>query len=823
MRILEQDEAYLNIDESKLPQIEGLSPWMTRLLYVRGARDEAAIKEFFNPSLSTLHDPMLFRDMDKAVARINLALERDEKICIFGDYDADGICATAILGRYLKDCGARVAYHIPSRHEHGYGMSAEAVQLLYEYGINLIITVDNGIAAADEVRMCRELGMDVIVTDHHRCQGELPECAAVIAHTRPDNTYPNDALCGAGVALKLVHAHGGYEKMLPFVPLAGLATIADIVPLVGENRVLAAECISAMNAGTCFPGLLALGRESKLCADAPFDSRDLSFGVIPRLNAAGRMRDARPGMRLLLSRSIEEASEIARQLTELNNLRKEEEQKIYDSAVKLLEGRDLTGERVIMLFSEEWNTGVVGIAASRLSERFYRPTMVFARQGDTLTGSARSIEGVDIFAALHANRAFLTRYGGHARAAGANLKVEDFEGLRRALNAYIAETVPDSVFVPRNKYELDVGIDELTIDFCKEIERLAPFGEGNPTPTVCLKNAKARYAKRIGNDGTHLKFFAQQEDKSCECVGYGMGYGLQTVLAMDRCRIIGTPSVNEWRGQTTVQLRLKAIAAEPIADLDAYIDSRAGLFTDAFYRNLLYNGFDADIDYEVVDADECALELLNADIAGSLILCFTADGARRLLNIIQDNGLWKRVDVRVKSRHRTAIAYNTALFAPVMCSADLSPYRSVLVYDTAVSLGMLKSIGEMAPNAMLFAAKGGGMDMAGMFSCNRESMGKLYNAARGAMSGGPCKWEDVRRKMREATGVGESACGFAINVFTELGFIERMPECRLQLVPNADKRDLNESALYVAATSLPDMNKRYVDALASGLGGEEWI
>lgn len=820
MRVFEQDEAYRDIDEASLPKIDGLSEWMLKLLYVRGARDETAIEEFFNPSLSSLYDPMLFLDMDKAVARIKLAIENQEKICIFGDYDADGICATSILGRYLKEHGAKVAYHIPSRHEHGYGMNESAVRMLAEYGIKLIITVDNGISAIEEIKFSKKLGMDVIVTDHHRCQGEIPDCVAVIAHTRPDNTYPNQILCGAGVALKLVHALGGFDDMLPYIPLAGLATIADIVPLMGENRVLAVEAIRAINAGECFPGLLALCKEAKQPNDTtPYDSRDLSFGVIPRLNAAGRMKDARPGVKLLLSNDPVESEQIAKQLTELNNLRKDEEQKIYDSAIAMLEKEDLTDQRVIVLCSDEWNTGVVGIAASRISERFYRPTLIFARNGDNLTGSARSIEGVDIFSALQANSSFLTRYGGHARAAGANMNIEDYEGFKHALNSYIRANIPDEVFVPKQRYELEMNIEDITVDFCRDIDRLAPFGEGNPIPTICIKNVKPRCIKRIGNDGAHLKLFAQKGDKNLECVAYSRGYAFQTVVAMDRCRIMGNPCINEWRGQVGVQLRVKAIAAEPISDITAYIDSRVCMFADAFYKNLLYNDDVAVGEYELVDADDCLLELINADIAGSLVLCFTVSGARRMLATIEKYNLWRRLDVRNKSRFIAPVPYNTCMLAPVLSTTDLSIYRNVLIYDSAVSTGMLEEIREMAPDAMLFVSDGGEVDLPDYCSCNRETMGRLYNAARTAGSEKINKREDLIKKMRELTGCSELTAVFALDVFCELNLVEKNRDGLYSFVESSKKVELSDSKLYAKAVSMSEMNKNYVNALASDSGG----
>ncbi len=811
MKLLERDPRYIDIDVKDLPNVEGVSTYLLKLLYARGAKDERSVREFLNPSIDMLMDPMLFVDMDKAVSRIKKAILGSELICVFGDYDCDGICATAILVRYLKECGAKISYHIPSRHEHGYGMSKEAVQLLHEHNVGLIITVDNGITAASEVRFASSLGMDVIVTDHHRFQGELPDCCAVICHTRPDNTYPESILCGAGVALKLVHALSDFETMQKYIPLAGLATIADIVPLISENRVLASLAIEAINKGECFPGITAIVRETTrtengvICCDA----RDLSFGVIPRINAAGRMKDAMPGVSLFLTNDMDEAETISKELTALNMLRREEEQRIYDSAIKMIESSDLTDERVIMLYSKEWNPGVIGIAASRICDRYYRPTIIFSLQDGTLTGSARSIDGVDIFSILHEHRDMLTRYGGHMRAAGATLSFENFEAFKASVNSYVRANFKDELFIPKQFYELDTNLSELSMELVDEIEKLAPFGECNPMPTFCIKNAKARNLRRIGEGGYHLKFMLMQNKAEVETVFYCMGHELEYINSMDTCSLVCTPTINTWRGNSTLHLRAKAISSGKIRNIGSYINAYQNRFGGAFYRNMRYNSHSPHVDLTVVDASECVYDFLKSDITGSIILCFSAQGAIRLLQDIHDADLYDRVDIRLMSQKRLPIAYNSIVLAPVLDELDIRAYRNLLVYDAAPSLGLLNKIQQLAPDASLFV----GIPKASFaidFKCSRDYMSKHYIALKAAAQRPKKHRADIMDAMMDQTKMAAWESALAIDIFIELGFVIQGNGSELTLVIDPKKRDLSESPLYLSAESIPLFYKQYL-------------
>ena len=818
MLIFERDEKYgFTASDDSLANVGGLSHLVLRLLRARGATAPEDIEAFIHPTLELLNDPMLFKDMDKATVRIEKAIAGGELICIFGDYDTDGICATAILARYLKSRGAKVGYHIPLRHEHGYGMSEDAVRLLADKGVNLIITVDNGIAASNEIKLCYRLGMDVIVTDHHRCQGDIPQCEAVICHSRPDNTYPNTALCGAGVALKVVHALGGYDAMLPLIPLAGLATIADIVPLTGENRVLAKHTIDALNSGDCIVGLKALGSEARTCeCDTGYNSRKLSFGMIPRLNAAGRMKDAKPGVTLLLTNDEDEAKSIAETLSELNCLRKEEEQRIYDDAVARIESGDITDDRIIMMYSPEWNVGVIGIAASRICERYHRPTLLFTQTGDTLTGSARSIAGVDIFDALNANSRFFTRFGGHARAAGANMLVSDFEECRSSINDYIRQSVPDDTFIPKQRYELDVELSDMTVQLAEEIDRLAPFGEGNPMPVFYTGGVKLRSLKRVGSDGAHLKALVQKGAVTCDSVAYCKGHLFDSLLAADRCRILFTPCANAWKGQKQLQLKIKAVCAERIDDTNAYIDAIGDKFYDAFYKNAVYNDTPSAVRRSCVDRLECLKRLILSDICGTLVLCFTQEGTHAFIEDMTRIGAWDRADIFVSRLDKKPIAYNAAVFAPVLDEIDASYYKNILVYDTAFSLGALERLHSAAPKASVVTADmpAARYELEKVASVDRARMGVMFNAMRSCIRCGKKRPADIIDRISEMCGRHRSECAFALDVFTELGFIRTDSGGNVSVAINAPQRTLCESARYRGAVNLKKAMAEYENAKA---------
>ena len=817
MQLIERDGKYEAMP-SLVPAHCGVSQRIAQLLYMRGAKDAESVKAFLSPSPKDLLDPFCLPDMQKAVDRIEEAIAKNEIVCIFGDYDADGICATAIIARYLKSRKCKVGYHIPSRHEHGYGMSEDAIRLLAEKHVDLIITVDNGITAVNEIKLAKELGVDVIVTDHHRCQGELPDCVAVITHTRPDANYAGSPLCGAGVALKLIQAVGGDEVMMSLAPLAGLATIADIVPLTGENRILAVMALDAINSGNCNVGLAALAAEARrgsACDNGPYRTRDIAYGMVPRLNAAGRMYDARPGVTLFLTDDPDDAANIAKTLTELNVLRKDEEQRIYESAIKMIESSSLSDNRVIMLYSKEWNQGVIGISASRISERYYRPTMLFTLSDDgVLTGSARSIPGVDIFDALHNNNECLVRYGGHGRAAGATLRIEDYEEFKNAVDRYIRENNDNEAFIPRQEYELPLDLSEVTADFAEELTVLEPFGEGNPTPVFCTSGVKLRSLRRIGQEGRHIKAHAQRDMDSCEAIGYCMGDRFDKLMTYDRCTLAYTLALNAWRGQVNVQMRLHAVSPERIGNTEEYIASLDEKFSDAFLTNIMYNSSVCDIAYTAADADKLVVDWLREDICSSAVLCFTQEGAVELLGLIDRFDLWNKADMFVGEVPASPIAYNSIVLAPNISETKLSGFRRVLIYDSAITLGMLCAVGEAAEGAELYVSDRHTENyrLLSLLPDNRERMATLFLLIKELSGNRRLRYEDTIAYLAVKKGTAKAECRFALDVFIELGLLT-VSNNELILQSGGGKKNLTDSEKFRISCALKQMNKEYISAV----------
>ena len=778
-----------SVISENLPQAPGISPRLRSLLYARGAKTIEEMEQFLHPGEGQFCDPFDFKDMDIGAERIRAAVG-NQRICVFGDYDADGVCATAILADCLASMGADVIYRIPSRHEEGYGLSIAAVERLKQEGVGLIVTVDNGVKAYGEIDRCRELGMDVVVTDHHRCDGRIPECCAVVCHTRDDNTYPNRDLCGAGIAWKLAEALIGRQEAKKYLPIAAIATMADVVPLLGENRAIVALGLNMINEGLCCAGIKALGRAVNEKNDT-FAARDLSFGFAPRLNAAGRMEDASICVELLCTGDMQRAEEIARRLDELNRLRQKEESAIVDEAAEMTEGDDLTVKRCIVLKSENWNPGVIGIAASRIAERYYRPTLLFTEKEGVLTGSARSVPGVDLYSALNANSRFFTRFGGHAFAAGVTMPAECFDEFAEALNDTFRQTVPDELFIPRRTYEAEVELAELTLPMAEELELLAPFGEGNPEPSFRTRGMLLRGIRRIGSTGSHIKATAVKADRYIDLVAFAQGHRFDELNDMDRCDAIYTPNVNRWNGMRSVQLRIRDMRADSVEDPEAYVKARREKFIDAFSMNVLYN-----INCDAIEdkGDISLKELLSDPIGGAMILCFTSSGAAELIGQLRREEMEHRLDVLFTANRPSPCAYHTAVLAPVLDRLELSRFRDIMLYDSR-DKGIAERIAQLAPEARIHLGSPKPLDEFDELVMSRDDFAVFYRAAKGSER----HFYNRGELTDYLAGVVKKPlymAKLAADIMLELGFAKE--ENGISMVREPKRADLGQSATYAA-------------------------
>jgi len=535
----------------------GVSETVASVLVRRGLGDPDAARAFLQPE-GISHDPLLLGDMAAAVERLRAAVERGERICVHGDYDVDGICATALAALTLRELGADVVWHLPSRFEEGYGVSATTIARLAEEGVKLLLTVDCGITASAEVEDARGLGVDVIVTDHHRPAETLPQCPVVA--TRPSD-YPFAELCGTGVVVKLAQALLGVDHPMlgRHADLVALATIADVVPLVDENRALATIGLRGL-ARTQKPGLRALMRVAGV-DPATVDATAVAFRLAPRINAAGRLGRPDVALQLVLTDDPREADLLANELETLNRDRQAVEEKIVREAVAVVDGWSAAqrSRRAYVVWGEGWHEGVIGIVASRLVERFGRPVVLIAGEGERWKGSGRSVPSFDLHAGLSACAVHLERFGGHRAAAGLTILPDRLEGFADAFAGYADAELVDEDLSPVTRIDAIVPASALTLDLARELEQLAPFGLGNPDVTLLVAACEAVAPSTVG-EGKHLRFRVRQHGRDAgSAIAFGLGGQLQRLQGDARFDVAFRLKQNRWNGTVAPQLVVRRV------------------------------------------------------------------------------------------------------------------------------------------------------------------------------------------------------------------------------------------------------------------------
>ncbi len=509
---------------------------IAKILVHRGINTYEKAKEFFRPQLSLLHDPFLMDGMERAVSRIDQALANNERLLIFGDYDVDGTNSAAMLYLYFKSLGLATMFHIPDRVKEGYGISTFGIDRCKEFGATLLVSIDCGITAVEQVTYARSQGMDVIICDHHEPGERLPDAYAVLDPLKPNCPYPFKYLCGCGVGFKLMQAiarrRNEEEKVFAYLDFATLATTADIVPLVGENRIITKLGLEQINANPR-PGLQAL-IESSATHPGKITTGQIVFVLAPRINAVGRMGDATRAVRLLTSDDPEKANAMAQVLEEENRNRRKIDEDTFIEAQELVEAHLLTAsDPAIVLHQEHWHPGVIGIVASRLVEKYYRPTIMMTTVDGVAKGSARSIVGFDIHKALKRVESHLIQFGGHKYAAGLAVELDRVAGFRTAFNAAVAELMSDEVRTPELRIDAEINLGELTPRFLKILKEFAPYGPGNMRPIFLTRSVELVGLPRIvGKD--HLRFRVRQNSNVLDAIGFGLGSLLEQVKTQYR-------------------------------------------------------------------------------------------------------------------------------------------------------------------------------------------------------------------------------------------------------------------------------------------------
>ncbi|WP_433764841.1 single-stranded-DNA-specific exonuclease RecJ [Flavobacterium ginsenosidimutans] len=545
-----------------LAQALNVEDFVASLLIQRGIETFDEAKNFFRPSLEHLHDPYLMKDMDKAVARIEQAIENGENILVFGDYDVDGTTAVSLVSSYLKSHYPNIATYIPDRYEEGYGVSYKGIDYADDNGISLIIALDCGIKSIDHIAYAKAKNIDFIVCDHHRPGEILPDAIAVLDPKREDCSYPYDELCGCGVGFKLIQALGQnrnetIEDLVPYLDLVATAIAADIVPITGENRVLAYFGLKVINSEPR-PGIKALTHQVK---KKVLDITDVVFIISPRINAAGRIKHGNHAVELLTEFNFEQAQQFASEIEQYNADRKDLDKKITKEAFQQIIENNEEERFSTVVFQEDWHKGVIGIVASRLIETYYRPTLVFTKSGDKYAASARSVKGFDVYNALDACAEHLEQFGGHMYAAGMTLKAENYQNFKEAFEKQVAETILPEMRTPEIEIDAEINFSDITPKLIRILKQFEPFGPQNMTPVFMTSDAiDTGYAKTLGAEEEHLRLFAKQHNSDgIAAIGFGLGKKLNIVQNQNPFQLAYCIAENEWNGTISTQLMLKDI------------------------------------------------------------------------------------------------------------------------------------------------------------------------------------------------------------------------------------------------------------------------
>ena len=668
-------------------QIGDLPLWLSALLRARGVDTAEKAERFLHPEVSHLHDPFLMQGMEKAVRIIKEAIAGDFPIIVYGDYDVDGVCATSIMLETLREMGAAPDFRIPSRHGEGYGLNCDAVREMAQTH-RLLITVDCGVTNHEEVKLAQMLGMTVIVTDHHQL-ADTPSPADVVLNPLLGD-YPFRRLCGAGVALKLTQALLGMEAVMRRIDLAALATVADIVPLIDENRIIVREGLRLM-ADSERPGLRALMQVSDV--HPPVNSGHVGFRLAPRINAGGRLEDASQGVLLLTAPDSETADPIALHLEAANQQRQALETDITQQAMNMIgECVDFRNDRVIIVMGEGWNHGVIGLAAGRICEKYHFPTIVLTKNEEGIAvGSCRSIPGVNIHGMLTTCKDLFLRFGGHEQAAGLTMQSEFLPELRRRLNLAINENCDLHCYIPAKEYDDVVRLADVDLGMIGQLDLLQPTGYANPNPVFLARDAHLQQAMRVGKTRTHLKVMLLEGQTIRDGIAFGKGDLADEGL--ERVDVLFTPERNEFRGRVTPQLMVEALTpaegAVTLPDADMLF---FGLLQEM--TALASNSIQIPVNVENITA--AGARKLAATGRNVLFIGHEREAAVRLLSeVVADTAVGVVKDER---------AFNTVLMNPEIDKLT-DVWTDIVLLDGDVLPGEAASIVEKCPRARIHAMK----------------------------------------------------------------------------------------------------------------------
>jgi len=766
-----QREALAECTDEKIAAIQkaaGLSAPAAALLCRRGIDTPDSAKRFLHPGPEQFHDPLLLPDMGEAAARIKKAVETHEKITVFCDYDADGTTGGCALYLFLKSRGADVSILTPNRHKEGYGLNPAAVEQMAAAGTALIVTVDCGVTNTEETRLARTLGMDVVITDHHECGPVLPDTPYIVNAKRPDSLYPDKNLAGCGVAFKLIHALSSLAEAMRYIDLVAIGTITDIVPLLGENRVIAHMGLEKMRRNAA-AGIAALAEAA--CLSLPdITSFGVSFGLGPRINAAGRMDTAQLAIDILLSTRLNDTlRQNAKRLCALNDARKKDVEEILADAEAMIDESGYHSDPAILLAHPDWNTGVIGIAAARLVEKYTRPCVLFGGR-DCLTGSARSVETINIYDVLSRFADRYEKFGGHSQAAGLTIAPDALDGLRRDVCRYIGEHYGESAFVKTRVYDLTLKPEEITHALVNDLMRLEPFGQSNEKPAVAVLGGSLESARFVGkNEQPHLKFAIEKDGRKMDAVSFF--YKDAHTLIPGRADFLCEPGIDSMTARPQLIVRDIAFYQDG-ALMQSFLDAHA----ESFISGLLDEISCMESGEALNEAD--FVRLLGAELDKSRFgLCVsvkTAPAFRRVLSLRPVKDAMERCRL---------ILWDSKSFVPDNCIAcGIAAGHSRVLY---AGVNARPSFFDDEMRRMY-------RDAAQEVFLNRSELLAVYRSL-SVMLKRPRTLRETARKLSKPYG----AVAFAVRVFAELELLTIDKSDRiLALNEGQPRKDLRQSRCY---------------------------
>ncbi len=776
-----------------LQEALGCDQLIAQILYNRGFNTPEAAQEFLYPDEKCMLDPFSVKNMKKLVERIEYAKAQNKRITVYGDYDVDGVCATAILVTALKEYGVNALYYIPDRHKEGYGLNDEAVESIFASGTDILITVDCGIASQELVRKHSLLNREIIVTDHHSIGKSIPECL-VVKPGQPGDEYENPELCGAGIAFKIAQAILG-EKAEKLIDYACVATIADVVPLKKENRYIVKKGLEAINKNTrdCFKALLY---DAEYTGEV--NSRTVGFTIAPRLNAAGRMESAEIALKLLLA-SGDEAVEIAKTLGEYNKRRQDAEKRILEEAeAEIIKNGYIRKHKVLVIAGKDWDDGVIGICAARLTEKYRRPTLMFTYDDSGIAkGSARSVEDIDLFLMLSAAEDILIQFGGHKMAAGMSVKIKDIQRLRERLDEHLISTYDLKLLYPVALYDAKAQLSEIDIEFCKRLEMFEPCGADNPEVTLRIDNATAQSIKKIGTLKNHLRFLLQDDSGRQNAVAFNYEKHNCDYFNLSSGTAIVRAEINSWQGNESVSLKVSDFKEKE----SIHPRYNAELLTAIFYSRLnLQKTGKARVEFieDPEDLHYMISEWDSDDIAGTLILCDHPEYSAGCVGVLKNEA--PRFDVSYTKPINAACGYNALVVGMDIEKTDFTAYKRVVFYDM-LNTGYADLIYERASWLEMYALK---CDLS-LFDTlfeeyKRLSRNEIIQAYREITrkAGKYTDKEEFLRLVCDGNSLNMPLVAVALHVFGELEFITVQEEECFKVAVNRDaqKRNLEESKFY---------------------------